>query len=479
MTKKTTLSVVYSIFMVTIAILFTACSDKDKTDDNGLSQSQVRLVGKWECTMDSYGDPWDEPLIMMFDSDGTGYQWFSDEPFSNRWKFNYVATSSKIKIETQYETYELEYEISSNNKTLILYNWDGDDMEELWFTRVNSEDPSDKEDNSIKEDDKDNTGNNDDSNNPASSYITTESKIFLNPMTATLYGFLRGVTKDTEVGFFLSLSPEMKKSDCRKITLSSSGGRFDTLVNGILDQETYYYQAYANIDGKYYYGEILSFHTDPLTYTVNGKEYKVIKVEGGPYGDFSILQTEISATDRIVFGGIDLEITLDCDKIDGNISLYEAKKFIVNLLKKTGYAWRYPTSYEWQFAAEGGLKSKNFIYSGSDDIESVAWYNENSIGPRESGLKMANELGLYDMSGNFAELTNDIPLKYLETHTYLQAEYYDLNKSQAYGGCWKDNASKCKTNSHESTQWIEKNLIDGRKCAFRFVYSHHIQSFYE
>lgn len=137
MTNKTSLSAMTTFFMVFIAILFTACSDKDKTDYNGLSQSQDRLVGKWECTLDAYGDPWDESLIMMFDSDGTGYQWFSDEPFSNRWEFNYIATSSKIKIKTSYGNYDLRYEISSNNNTLILYGWDNDDMDELWFTRIN------------------------------------------------------------------------------------------------------------------------------------------------------------------------------------------------------------------------------------------------------------------------------------------------------------------------------------------------------
>ena len=119
-----------------MTIIFTSCGDKDKTNDNEPSQDQYRLVGKWECTLDAYGDPWDEPLIMMFDSDGTGYQWFSDEPFSDRWEFNYIATSSKIKIRTSYGTYDLRYEISSNNKTLIIYGWDNDDMEELWFTRI-------------------------------------------------------------------------------------------------------------------------------------------------------------------------------------------------------------------------------------------------------------------------------------------------------------------------------------------------------
>lgn len=84
------------IIAMLITFVFVACGDKDRPNDDETNM----LVGKWECTLDSYGDPWDEPLIILFDSDGTGYQWFSEEPFSERWEFNYVATSSKLKIKT-------------------------------------------------------------------------------------------------------------------------------------------------------------------------------------------------------------------------------------------------------------------------------------------------------------------------------------------------------------------------------------------
>lgn len=466
------------ILTMLMGVVFIACDDKGKSKDEDLIQSQDYLVGKWQCTLDAYGEPWDEPLIMLFDADGTGYQWFSDEPFSDRWEFNYVATSSKVKIITQYGAYDLRYEISSNGKTLILYGWEDKDMEELWFTRMNNGSSDNNNESSDKDDESSNDNDDSETDKPGQNYISTESKIYLNPMKVRLYGFLRGVTKETEVGFRLSLSPDMKQADCRIIKLTSSGGRFDTWVDGILDQETYYYQAYAKVDGKYYYGEVLKFDTDPLTYTINGKEFKVIKIEGGPYGTFSILQTEVSVNDRLVIGGVDLEITLDCDMVDGNISRYESKKYFGNLLKKTGLVWRYPTSSEWQFAAEGGVNGKNYLYSGSDDIESVAWFKDNSIGPRESGLKKPNELNLYDMSGNFAELTNDIPLKLLETQTYEQyAEYYDWSKSKVYGGNWSDPASACTVNSHKDIQWIVYNLIDGRKYAFRLVYSHHIHAY--
>ena len=63
---------------------------------------------------------------------------------------------------------------------------------------------------------------------------------------------------------------------------------------------------------------------------------------------------------------------------------------------------------EWMYAARGGSQSHGYTYSGSNNIDEVAWYSGNCTEPINTGLKEPNELGLHDMSGNMWEFCWDI-----------------------------------------------------------------------
>jgi formylglycine-generating enzyme required for sulfatase activity len=105
-----------------------------------------------------------------------------------------------------------------------------------------------------------------------------------------------------------------------------------------------------------------------------------------------------------------------CDSCPVEVEFNDVTRFIKKLNERTGRDFRIPTEAEWLLAARGGNKSKGFEFSGSNEPADVAWYNYGekeyevygtSIKSKSQpvGKKHPNELGLYDMSGNGAELT--------------------------------------------------------------------------
>lgn len=91
-----------------------------------------------------------------------------------------------------------------------------------------------------------------------------------------------------------------------------------------------------------------------------------------------------------------------------SISWNHVQQFIQKLNSRTNKNYRLPTEAEWEYAARGGNSSKGYTYSGSNDINAVAWYDSNSESKTHPvGIRQSNELGIYDMTGNVWEFCSD------------------------------------------------------------------------
>lgn len=246
---------------------------------------------------------------------------------------------------------------------------------------------------------------------------------------ASVYGMLTGVDNDVEVGIIYGLENDLNEfSENKQSTRSKSG--FTVTLTDLYSETTYYYRAYAIIDDMHYLGEVKSFTTAGYknSFNFNGKQYNLILVEGCSTGDFYIMDKEIPGTAFDRNG-------------DGVVSYNECSGSIEKLQEQTGLPLRTPYFNEWQYAAKGGNKSNGFKYSGSDTLEEVGWYSGNSNHePHPSGEKKPNELGIFDMSGNWAEIC-------------LKGSYagYDNNLWYHYvcGGSCDNSSNKCQVTSYQ------------------------------
>lgn len=185
------------------------------------------------------------------------------------------------------------------------------------------------------------------------------------------------------------------------------------------------------------------------TITVNGVSFVMVRVQGGTFmrtctneitvGDFSIAQTEVT---RELWGAVMGE------QVSPQYAQYPKERvmpaqcleFIEKLNELTGMNFRLPLTNEWTYAAAGGRFTRSYTYAGSNDIDVVAWYYNNSTNSFGGytvwpvATKAPNELGLYDMSGNATEWC----VLYRETPQNPENQVYYTR-----GGCYCHEADRC------------------------------------
>lgn len=145
-----------------------------------------------------------------------------------------------------------------------------------------------------------------------------------------------------------------------------------------------------------------------------------------------------------------------------NLTYDEALEFVRRLSKMTNIKFDLPTEEEWEYAARGGQMSRHYRYAGSDNIDDVAWYRNNSErSTHPVGEKQPNELGIYDMCGNVWEWTKT------PAHSYETDIEPSGNVFIRRGGSWWHENKNCRVSRRYASDRSKKTSGLGLRLVIR------------
>ena len=207
--------------------------------------------------------------------------------------------------------------------------------------------------------------------------------------------------------------------------------------------------------------------------TANGVSFKMVKVDGGTFSMGASTDTdpdaafnegpvhEVTVWDYYI-GQIPVTQELwlavmgenpslcqgDLQRPVENVSRFDCAIFVDKLTELTGKIFRMPTEAEWEYAARGGSKSQGFRFAGSNTANTVAWFSDNANGSTQPVAALrANELGLFDMSGNVAEWCEDFYALYDSEPQVNPNGPESGYEGIVRGGSYTDDAARCRVAS--------------------------------
>ncbi len=212
------------------------------------------------------------------------------------------------------------------------------------------------------------------------------------------------------------------------------------------------------------------------TITVNGVSFEMVYVEGGSFNmgatteqgseaesdekpvhsvtlsDYYIGRCEVTQELWEAVMGSNPSYFKGAQKPVESVSWNDCQEFVSRLNSLTGRTFRLPTEAEWEYAARGGNKSLHYKYSGSGNIGNVAWYFDNSGSSTHAvGTRTANELGIYDMSGNVREWCSDWYGDYSAGAQTNPQGPSSGSRRVLRGGSWFSDAGCCQVSYRSAT----------------------------